>query len=129
MQHRNVEVEQQAAAEALEAKVSEQLCAVDRKKMLDCFQLDGHWANNEVDSIPAVERAAAVDRWDRDLTSEVNATEPHFFGQAFLVCGFEETGSQFPMNLDGRADDVTGQPVPVIQVLSKQYGHFTVSRS
>jgi hypothetical protein len=120
MEKGNVEIEQESAAQAFKAKVRQNLRSMDREKMFHGFQFNRDRTNDEVDPIPAIEWAASVDRWNRDLASKLDATEAQFFRQTFLIRGLEETGSEFPMNLDGRSNDVAGETVPVVQVLSKQ---------
>jgi hypothetical protein len=61
--------------------------------------------DDEIDAVAAIEPDTAVDKRQRFLTLEGQAALQQVKGEAFLVARFEETRSEFSVDVESNADD------------------------
>ena len=67
---------------------------------------DNEILNDEVKTISAIERQSFVDNWNADLPSKVQIAKVEFVTEALFVSRFQQTGTQFTMNINRRANDL-----------------------
>ena len=103
----DVEVQEQAAGEARELEIGDQLSFVDGSEGINALDLDDHPSfDQEVDAVAAVELDAVVDNRKRDLALNAQAGFGEFVAQTHLIGGFEQARAESAVNSDRAADDL-----------------------
>jgi len=107
LQDRNVEVDQQARFPTAQLQVCEQLGFMDGLNGCTGLYLNHHGAGDEeIEAVSAVELCSLLLHRQRTLPLEWNPPQPQFPAQTFLVGRLEQPRSQFPMHVDGAANDL-----------------------
>ena len=100
-------IHEKADGESRQPQVGDHLRHVDGQQGIDCLELDQHVAvNDEVDSVPNIQRNALVRQRDRPLSLEGQTPQREFLSDAGLVGRLEQARPQVPVDLDHRPDDL-----------------------
>jgi hypothetical protein len=107
-----VEVDEETKRQAREAEVGEDLGFVHGQQVLDRLDLDKNLAiNNHVESKPPLDCCTLVDNREGPLPLDVMAALDQLALQTFLVRGFQQSGSERLVHLNGSPNDSSRNPV------------------
>ena len=89
-----VEVDQQSDLLPAQSKVREQLCIMEGRECIDCFQFENHLPlDQKIDAIAAIDEDAIVDYRQFFLSFDDEPGTSDFLLQARLVCGLQQAWS------------------------------------
>src|SRR5262249_23201903 len=112
LQEADVEIQQQAAMNAAQLQVGEELGFVDRMQRIHGLQLQYElMLYDNVHVQLGVDRHALVDQREGHLALVLDPSQLQLVTQAALVHRFEQSRTQHAMYFDGRADDCLCQRI------------------
>jgi hypothetical protein len=108
----NVEVDEQPPLNPGKFEVGQELGFVDRRESFNGLELNhqGSW-KQDVEPVAALQMNVFVANGQRMLTHMRNPGMPQFIGQTFLVGGLQQAGSQLPVHLNGKSNDLMRERV------------------
>jgi hypothetical protein len=102
----HVEVDEQPDFTSTELQVGEELCLVNRKDGFNGFQFDDHLLlDPQVDPVPGIEPAAAIDQRQWMLQFDPKPFQRQFLVQAESIGAFEQPRAKRRVNLDRTTQD------------------------
>ena len=103
---RNVEVEEQPDFSPTESQIGQELGFMDWQELLNALEFEQDRVFHQyVNSVTAIECDALVDERKLDLAAKCETAQLQFIAQAFLVCGFEQSGAEEAMDFNRGAND------------------------
>src|SRR5205823_4803643 len=116
LEDRRVEVKQEASVYAAQSHIRQDLRLMDRHQSLNGFQLQDESAfDDDIDPIPAIQPHRFVDHRQGYLTFKVYPSPTQLKTEAFLVRGLQQSGTKMAVNLDGEANNLVRQDVPLVR--------------
>jgi hypothetical protein len=107
-----MEVQQQTNFVAGNPKLGQHLCRMHGFEALDRLDFHDHGSlNNEIESISAIHSDIAVHQWQGNLTFNHQLALLDFERQTRLIGGFEQSWSEFAVNLNRGVNDFRGDSV------------------
>ena len=104
---RQAEIHDHTMPETETTQIREYLLFEDRRVAFGALDLDHHQVvHEEIEAIAAVVRALLEADGDHELALDDVAACEELVGDDGLVRGFEQTGAEFPMHLDGHVEHV-----------------------
>src|SRR5258706_507873 len=104
-----LEVDQQAHFPTTQPQVSKKLRVMNRLQADDSLQLDNHRVrNNQVHAISTIQPETFVTHRQGPLTDERHSSKGKFVAQTLPISRFQQSWSQFALDLDRAADDRPG---------------------
>src|SRR5690349_3801652 len=83
---------------------------VNAENGLHTFQFNYHTIfNDQIHLVTAVESHTLVNDREIDLSSKGQSPKLEFVTKAFLIGGFQESGTKMALHLNGSSDDLLGQ--------------------
>src|SRR5678815_5641430 len=90
-----------------QSEIREHLCGVDRCQAINSFDLNQDVAiDDKIDSKCTIDLGVLVSNGQTYLSGHLEASFEQLVTEATLVSGFEESRSEFAVDLDGGADDL-----------------------
>jgi len=106
LQYGDIEVDEQSKRPLRQLEIRQNDCLVNGGQRVDGLELhDNAPFHQKVDSITALQLDVLVDDRNGFLPLELQAAQSQFPRQAFLVCGFEQSGAEEAMDFNRGAND------------------------
>lgn len=101
-------VQEQTDGAVCRFEIGSNRCEVNWIESLDCLQFDHDVIfYKEIEPMFAYDRRTIAD-WNQQLTLKSKAERPEFDAQSLFIERLDETGSEFLVHANGRADDRPG---------------------
>jgi len=103
----DIEVQEKPDRPSAESQVREELRFVDRQQGVDRLDFNDNTVfDYEIQAVSTLQILALVLEGDVHLPTKIQAPQFQFPGQTGLVCRFKKSGSEQPMDLNGRTKNL-----------------------